>query len=375
MNKLQAHMIPFVDLKIQYEHHRESFEKAFSDVCESGGYILGPEVARFEKNFAEYVGAREAIGMATGTDALRLSCKALGIVKGDEVLVPANTFIASALGIYELGAVPVPVDVNPETYLMDLKDATNRLSGRTKGILPVHLYGQSLDMDALVEFARKYNLFIIEDACQAHGARWKGRRVGSFGISGCFSFYPSKNLGAFGDGGAVTTNDPLFADKLRMMRNYGSKKKYIHDEFGTNSRLDSIQAAILNIKLGFLDEWNDKRFQVACRYADGLQGINGVTAPFFDRGDKSRHVFHLFVIQSDRRDELQSYLEKQEVQCGIHYPVPIHLHKAFESLGFKKGTCPVAERLSDKILSLPIFPEMSDQQIDAVVNTIKRFFK
>lgn len=367
-------MIPFVDLKLQFELFRDAFQESMLKVCASGGYILGPEVTRFEKRFSEFLGVKETVGVASGTDALTLSLLALEIGPGDEVLVPANTFFASAIGIYEYGAIPVPVDIDPKTYLMDLGDAEKRVTHRTKGILPVHLYGQCLNMDAVMAFALKHKLFVVEDSCQAHGAKWKGQRAGSFGIGGCFSFYPSKNLGAFGDGGLISTNDGAFADKLRLLRNYGSKTKYIHETFGTNSRLDSIHAAVLNVKLEYLDDWNDKRFKAACQYTDKLAGIKGIQTPAFDVDDKPRHVFHLFVIQCEQRDELLAWLEKQGVQCGIHYPVPIHLHKAFASLGFKEGICPIAENLSGRILSLPMFPEISDDQIDTVVKTVKKFY-
>lgn len=367
-------MVPFVDLKLQFELFREDFQRAFLKVCLSGEYILGSEVTRFEKRFGEFLGVKEAVGVATGTDALHLALRALDVKPGDEILVPANTFIASAIGVYGLGGIPVPVDVDPDTYLMDLRDAETRVTKRTKGVMPVHLYGQSMDMEAVLAFSNKHNLFVIEDACQAHGGKWKEQRVGSFGIAGCFSFYPSKNLGAFGDGGLVAANDPGFAEKIRLLRNYGSKKKYVHDTFGTNSRLDSIHAAILNVKLDFLDEWNAKRFLAACRYVEGLKGVNEVQVPVFDRNDKFRHVFHLFVIQCDRRDELISHLEKRNIQCGVHYPVPIYLHKAFESLGFKKGMCPITERLSGRILSLPIFPEITHEQIDTVLDAVREFY-
>lgn len=368
-------VIPFVDLEQQYKPHREAFEKAISEVCSSGAFILGPALEHFEKRFAGYLGVREAVGVASGTDAIRLACRALRIGPGDEVLVPANTFIATALGVYDGGAVPVPVDVDPQTFLMDMADAQGRITNRTKAIIPVHLYGRSMDMDAVMTFVHTHNLVLIEDACQAHGAMWKGRRVGGFGAVGCFSFYPSKNLGAFGDGGMVATNDRSLADKLKLLRNLGSVDKYVHNILGTNSRLDSLQAAILNVKLDFLDESNGKRFQAACRYADMLKSVRGVQVSAFDRDDPSQHVFHLFVIQADRCGKLLAYLNERGIGCDVHYPVPVHLHKAFAPLGFKKGSCPVAERLSDRIISLPMFPEISNQQIDTVVKTVKKFYE
>jgi len=367
-------VIPFVDLKEHYVANQEMFEQAIREVCVSSSYILGPQVERFEKKFAEFIGVKEAIGVASGTDALRLSCQVLSIAVGDEVLVPANTFIASALGVSDLGATVVPVDVDSGTFLMDMNDAEKKVTPRTKAIMPVHLYGQSMDMDILMDFADTHNLAVIEDACQSHGAMWKGRRTGSFGSCGCFSFYPAKNLGAFGDGGIVTTNDARLADKLRLLRNYGSVKKYVHKIRGTNSRLDSVQAAVLNVKMDFLEERNRKRFRAGCRYADGLKCFKEITVPSFDRNDAARHVFHLFVIQCERRDELMAYLNIHGVQCGIHYPVPIHQHVAFESLGHKKGSLPAAETTADKILSLPMYPEITDRQIGVVVRTIAEFY-
>ena len=366
------YQVPFVDLKLQYENHRKVFEKALIETASSTQYIMGPEVTKFEKNFSDFLGG-EVISVASGTDALRLSCLALNIGPGDEVLVPANTFIASILGICELGAQPVPVDVDPKTHLMDLADADRRINSKTKGIIPVHLYGQTLDMDALMDFAQCHKLFLIEDACQAHGAEWNGKKVGTFGQAGCFSFFPSKNLGAFGDGGAIVVNDYDLAKKLRLLCNYGSTQKYIHEIPGTNSRLDSIQAAILSIKLGFLEESNNRRFRVACKYSEGLKGNVSITSPSFDQSLSKNHVFHLFVVQCEHRDPLQKFLTERGIQTGIHYPIPIHLHKAFASWGYSEGTFPIAENLSKRILSLPMFPEITDKQINTVINAIKEF--
>ena len=367
-------IVPFIDLKQQYKLHQEVFEETMREVCLSSSYILGPELERFEGRFADYIGVKESVGVASGTDSLRLACQVLGIGHKDEVLIPANTFIASALAVSDLGATVVPVDVDPETFLMDIDDAERKVTSRTKAIIPVHLYGQSVDMDAVAAFAADHNLIIIEDACQSHGAMWNGRHTGSFGAIGCFSFYPAKNLGAFGDGGLITTNDQCIAEKLKLLRNYGSVKKYIHEVPGTNSRLDSIQAAILNIKVDFLDDWNRKRFRAALRYADGLRNIGSIKVPVFDWNDSMRHVFHLFVIQCERREELMAYLNDRGVQCDVHYPVPVHLHRASKLLRLRVGSLPVAEMLSDRILSLPMFPEITDEQIDTVVSTIKRFY-
>jgi dTDP-4-amino-4,6-dideoxygalactose transaminase len=365
--------IPFVDLKQQYALHQSAFEEAMRRVCAAAAFILGPEVERFEKDFAAFLEVKEAVGVANGTDALCLALEALGLGPGDEVLLPANTFVATAYAVHRVGATIVPVDVEPDTFLMDLTDAEKRLTPRTRAVIPVHLFGQACDMDALNAFAARHNLVVVEDAAQAHGARWAGRRVGGLSAAGCFSFYPGKNLGAFGDGGAVVTNDPALAEKLRLLRNYGSTKKYLHDLPAGNSRLDSVQAAVLNVKLAMLEDWNRSRFRAACRYNEGLRDVPGLTPPVFNQGNPARHVFHLYVIQSPRRDELLEHLGKNGVSAGIHYPVPIHLHRAYAYLGQGRGDCPVAEKLGDTILSLPMFPEITDQQVDAVIEVIRNF--
>ncbi|MBN2287742.1 MAG: DegT/DnrJ/EryC1/StrS family aminotransferase [Candidatus Glassbacteria bacterium] len=367
-------MIPFVDLKKQYEIYGDELDSRIRQVCSSAAFILGPAVEQFEKNFASYLGVSDAVGVASGTDALRLSCEALGLGPGDEVLVPANTFIATAIGVHQAGAVPVPVDNDPDSYLMDLSAARKHLTGRTRALIPVHLYGRCLDMEAVGKFAAAHGLQVIEDACQAHGARLNGKRAGSFAPLGCFSFYPGKNLGAFGDGGLVATDDPSLAEKLRLLRNYGSTRKYIHELPGGNSRLDSVQAAVLDFKLQHLDEWNSKRFAAACLYSELLQGIGQVRPPVFDRDNPHSHVFHLFVIRCEKRDELLAFLGEKGIQCGIHYPVPLHLQKAFAHLGLGPGSYPVAEEAAGKILSLPMFPEITAEQVRAVAGTIKEFY-
>jgi len=367
-------VIPFVDLRLQYTSLQESFEKAIREVCISGSYILGPEVESFEKRFASYLGVRESVGVASGTDALRMSCKVLGIGPGSDVLIPANTFIATALGVCDLGANIVPIDVDSDSFLIDMDDAERKVTSTTKAIIPVHLYGQSVDMDAVCVFATKHDLIMIEDACQSHGSMWNGRHTGSFGDAGCFSFYPTKNLGAFGDVGLIATNDQSVAEELRLYRNYGSVKKYKHEVPGTNSRLDSLQAAILNIKIAFLDKWNKQRFEAACRYSDRLNNIQGLKLPSFDRADDRRHVFHLFVIQCERRDELMTYLNERRIKCGIHYPVPVHRHRTFKSLELESDTVPVADMLSQRVLSLPMFPEISNEQIDIVAEAVRKFY-
>jgi dTDP-4-amino-4,6-dideoxygalactose transaminase len=366
--------VPFVDLKLQYKNLASELEKTLLKTSASASYILGPQVAEFELEFARYVGTKYAIGVASGTDALKLSCQALGIGRRSEVLIPANTFIATALGVFDLGFKVIPVDINPTTYLMDLKDAEKKISKNTRAILPVHLYGQVMDLEELCSFAENHQLHIIEDACQSHGARWKGKGAGSAGSVGCFSFFPSKNLGAFGDGGMITTNVESIAKQLRMIRNYGSDQKYVHEIPGTNSRLDTIQAAVLQIKLPYLDTWNLKRFHAACRYTDGLKNVRQIRTPAFNREDHESHVFHLYVIECEQREGLAQFLSKKGIQTGIHYPVPIHMHPSMANADFQKGTCPVAENLSDRILSLPMFPEISNNQLDHVIASIIKFY-
>ena len=368
------YMIPFVDLRANYANLKGALEGAISDVCDSASLILGAPVEQFENRFASYVGSKFAVGMGTGTDALFLACRALEIGPGDEVLVPANTFIASALAVNMVGAIPVPVDIDADSYLMDIAAAGRSVSKRTKAIMPVHLYGQVMDMDVVSDFATAHGLKIIEDAAQAHGAKFKGRSAGAIGDIGCFSFYPSKNLGALGDGGLAVTSDEALAEKLRLLRNYGSTKKYFHELAGTNSRLDAIQAAVLNVKLDHLDGWNRARFAAASRYCEGLEGVGSVTVPKFERSDIERHIFHLFVILAKDRDGLSEHLNGRQIRSGVHYPIPFHLQQAFEHIGFGPSSCPVAESQASQILSLPMFPEISNRQIDNVVRAISEYY-
>jgi len=365
--------IPFVDLARQFAANGNALLGAISEVCYSTNYILGPYVETFEDRFAEYCGAKHAIGVGSGTDALRLGCEIIGI-EGKEVLIPANTFMASAVAVLYAGGTPVPVDINAENYLIDLEDAKRKLTSRSMAIMPVHLYGQAVDMDALMAFATTYNLRVIEDACQAHGAYWKGKRVGTFGDFGCFSFYPSKNLGGIGDGGMIVTNDSELDDTLRRKRNHGSVRKYAHEIVGTNSRLDAVQAAVLNVKLDMLNQWNAKRFRAACRYTDLLKGLKAITTPQFAQDRPDHHVFHLYVIRCKDRDELSNSLAGMGVHCQVHYPVPFHLQPAFASLGCRKGDCPRAEEAANDILSLPLFPEITEEEIEFIVDHIKRHY-
>ncbi|MBI3309212.1 MAG: DegT/DnrJ/EryC1/StrS family aminotransferase [Candidatus Melainabacteria bacterium] len=364
--------IPFVDLKAQYNSISLEIEDALKDIFSSCDFILGKKLEEFEKNFASFIQAKHAIGVGSGLDALVLSLLALDIGTGDEVIIPANTFIATALAISKTGAKPVLVDCEQETYNIDPSLIEPAINSRTKAIIPVHLTGQSVDMDYVLEIARKSNLHIIEDAAQAHGTFYKNKPCGSFGTTGCFSFYPGKNLGAYGDGGAITTNDDKLAKKIRQLRNYGQEAKYIHIEKGSNSRLDTIQAAILSVKLKHLKKWNTSRSTIAEKYINLLNGIGNIK--FQTTKTFSTHIYHLFIIETSQRDKLQNYLQAANIQTGIHYPIPIHLQKAYVDLGYKEGDFPHAEFLAKHMLSLPIFPELSDENITYITNKIKDFF-
>jgi dTDP-4-amino-4,6-dideoxygalactose transaminase len=346
-------------------------------VYEGGRFILGEEVSAFEKEFAAYCGVRYAVAVGSGTDALRLAMKAAGIGAGDEVITVAHSFVASALAISFTGAKPILVDVDPETYTMDpeglerLLKKRNRQKKRVKGILPIHLYGHPTEMDDLVEIANRNDLILIEDACQAHGAEYRGKKAGSFGALGCFSFYPTKNLGAYGDGGAVVTDDRKLAEKVRLLRCYGEKQKYHHLLKGTNSRLDEVQAAILRVKLKYLDQWNEARRNKACAY-DTLLSSLPVIRPIEKK--PARHIYHLYVVRTRKRDRLQAFLKGRGIDTLIHYPIPIHLQKAYQELGYRRGDLPWTERCSHEVLSLPFFPEMTEAEMEEVANGIHSFF-
>jgi dTDP-4-amino-4,6-dideoxygalactose transaminase len=362
--------VPFVDLQLQYRQHRDEFVSAMEKVCERAAFILGEEVDAFEKSFAGFCGAKECVGVASGCDALLWAIKACGIGPGDEVITVANTYIATALAISFAGATPVLVDCRNDSYEIDPDRVRQAITRKTKAILPVHLYGQAADMDAILTMAKDHNLKVIEDACQAHGAMYKGRACGTIGDVGCFSFYPGKNLGAYGDGGAVVTSNREIADKVRMFRNYGQKKKYYHDTIGWNSRLDTVQAAVLSVKLKNLESWNNARRRHADSYRKKLQGLP-LTLPVEMAGNK--HVYHLFVVQVERRDELLEFLKTKDVSCGIHYPVPIHLQEAYRQLGLREGSFPVTEKTTRKLLSLPMYPELTEEQIDYTCLCIREF--
>jgi len=351
--------IPLVDLKAQYRTIEKEIQDSINQVLQRADFILGEELARFEEDFARFCGTEYSIGCGSGTDALHLACRALGIGPGDEVIMPAFTFVATALGITLSGAKPILVDVDPATSLIDPEKIEDAITPMTRAIIPVHLYGQCVDMAPLRELAKRHNLAIIEDAAQAHGAHDNGTRVGALGDLACFSFYPGKNLGAYGDGGAITTNDETLAEKLQLLRNWGSRKKYHHEEPGLNSRLDTIQAAILRVKLKHLDKWNDRRRALAAEYSQALRELDSVTLTE-SKGDS---VYHLYVIRVNDRDKMLNRLHEAGLQAGIHYPFAVHELNAYKWLGKKTGDFPVAEEWARRCLSLPIYAEMPEDAI------------
>ncbi len=372
MNKLLN--IPLVDLRIQHRLLKPKINKVFKDIFESSSFIKGPILERFEKDFAEYIGTKYCVGVASGTDALHLNLVALGIGKDDEVILPVNTFIATAYSILYVGAKPVFLDIDPKTYNIDTKLIENKITKKTKAIIPVHLYGQSAQMDKILFLAKKYKLFIIEDACQAHGATYKGKHTGTFGDLAAFSFYPSKNLGCFGDGGAITTNSSKLASILRRIREYGAVSKHKFNQVGYNSRLDTIQAAILQVKLKELDNWNKKRIEIASYYSERFaEELPVIATPFISRNSTS--VFHLYVIRTPRRNQLAKFLLANGVQTGVHYLLPLHLQKSLSFLGYRNDDFPNSEKLNSEILSLPMYPELSQKQQDYIIKSIKVFFK
>jgi dTDP-4-amino-4,6-dideoxygalactose transaminase len=363
--------VPFVDLTAQYLAHTQEIEAAMAKVIQRSAFILGPEVEDFEQRFAEYCQAKYAVGVDSGTSALEMALRAYHIGPGDEVITTANTFIATALAISYTGATPVLVDIDPITYTIDVQEVAKATNRNTKAIIPVHLYGQAADMDPILEIARMHNLIVIEDACQAHGARYKGRRVGSLGNAAAFSFYPAKNLGAYGDAGMVVTNDDQVADFVRMFRDVGQRKKYHHEIKGYNHRLDNLQAAILGVKLPYLDEWNSARRQHAKMY-DQLLSDDRIITPLV--ADYSEPVWHLYVVRVKERDALKAYLwDEYRIGTGIHYPIPIHLQPAYRELGYREGAFPVTEQVADRILSLPMYAELTPDMIEHVTWAIQQY--
>lgn len=361
-------MIPFVDLKMEYEELMKEINQAVQTVLESGQFILGKEVETFEKEFSKYVGTKFGIGVNSGSDALFVALKTLGIGKGDEIITVSHTFISTVDAISRNEANPVFVDVDLETYTIDIAQIEKKISPKTRAIIPVHLYGHPADMEPIMEIAEKHNLFVIEDACQAHGAQYKHAKVGGIGHIGCFSFYPSKNLGAYGDAGMITTNNEELANKLKKMRNYGESRKYYYDFVGVNSRLDEMQAAVLRVKLRYLDEWNEKRRKLAKLY-DALLDNTDIVTPV--EREYAKHVYHLYVVRHKRRNELQQYLLNRGIETLIHYPIPVHLQEAYKI----NDKLPVTEKICSEILSLPMFPWLKESEVEEISENVKRYFR
>jgi dTDP-4-amino-4,6-dideoxygalactose transaminase len=362
--------VPIVELKSQYRAHQAELDGAIREVLEASWFILGQQGEAFESEFAAYCGASQAVGVGSGTEALHLSLLACGVGPGDEVITVPNTAVPTVCAIDFAGATPVFADIDTETFNLDPSDLKRRLTPRTKAIVPVHLYGQPADMEPIADFAHRHGLRVVDDAAQAHGAEYRGRRIGTLADATAWSFYPSKNLGAYGDAGAVTTNDPEVAQRIRMLRNYGEEQRYYHSIRGFNSRLDEIQAAILRVKLRHLDEWNDRRRAIAARYREAIHHP-GVRLP--SKAPWARHVFHLFVIRARQRDALREHLLAREIGTQIHYPLPVYRQEAYAHLDVPAGDCPEAERAAAEVLSLPLYPELTDAQVDAVVEAVNDF--
>jgi dTDP-4-amino-4,6-dideoxygalactose transaminase len=362
-------MIPFLDLRPAYAELQQELDAAMLRVASSGWYVLGAEVTAFEQAFAAYCGTKHCVGLGNGLEALELVLRAWDIGPGDEVIVPSSTYIATWLAVSAAGARPVPVEPDVRTANLDPDRVAAALTPRTKAVLPVHLYGQPADMDPIMDLAARHGLKVLEDVAQAQGARYKGRRTGALAHAGAFSFFPTKNIGAFGDAGAVTTDDDRLAERLRLLRNYGSKVKYVNVEAGVNSRLDELQAAILRVKLTALDSWNDRRRALAARYLERLAAVGSVEAPHVPQW--ADPAWHLFTVRCQDRQRVTRALDAAGVGWLIHYPIPPHLQQAYESLGMKRGELPLAERIADTILSLPISPHMPAEHVDSVVDALR----
>lgn len=363
-------MISLVDLTAQYHSIKNEIDAAVSSTLESGHFILGPQVTKFEESVAAYLGVEHAIGLASGTDALVIALRALNIGAGDEVIVPAYTFFATAGAVMSVGAKPVFVDVDPQTYQMDVSKIRPAVTPRTKAIIPVHLYGHPAEMNPILEMAREHDLKVIEDNAQGFGAEYLGKKTGAFGDIGCLSFFPTKNLGAYGDGGMTLTNDPALAERMRMLRTHGWKKKYYSEEVGYNSRLDALQAAILQAKLPYVDSWNDKRRELARRYTERLAPL-GVVTPV--EREWAKHVYHLYIIRSQKRDELQAFLKQKGIASEVYYPLPPHLAEPCRKFGYQEGGFPHAEQAARETLALPLYPELTREQQDEVIAAVKEF--
>ena len=365
--------IPFLNFEPMHKLIRSEIMQSFQDVYDANWFVMGKKLEAFEKEYAAFNDTKFSIGVSNGLDALHLALKALNVTKGDEVIVPSNTYIATALAASYVGATPVFVEPDPNTYNINPANIEAAITSKTKVIMPVHLYGQACDMDAIMAIAKKHNLFVVEDNAQAHGATFNGKITGSFGNANGTSFYPGKNLGALGDAGAVTTNDETIAKKIAMLRNYGSEKKYHNEEIGFNMRLDEVQAGFLSVKLKHLNEWTKQRKEIAKQYNEALKNVGDLVLPAVHAN--ATHVYHLYVIKTKNRDGLQKHLSENGIGTLIHYPIPPHLQKAYQYLGFKKGSFPIAEELADNCLSLPIWPGMTLDQVNTVAENIKKAFK
>lgn len=360
------------DLKREHIAIRKEVEGAVKRVLDSGWYILGKELVAFEVEFARYIGSSYAIGVASGTEALQIALMALSIGKGDQVITAVNTAIPTAMAITSAGASPTFVDIDENTFNISIAGIEKAITKRTKAIIPVHLYGNPCNMSEVLRIAKKYKIAVVEDCAQAHGASYKNRKVGTFGDLGAFSFYPTKNLGCYGDGGAVVTDSKALAEKVKLLRNYGQSTRYVCDVEGINSRLDEVQAAILRVKLRNLDRYIARRREIVALYGRDLASIDEVTVPY--RIEDTQHAFHLYVIRCAMRDRLKEYLDKKGIETQIHYPVQLHLQKAFSTLGYRRGAFPVAEKLAGEILSLPIFPALQNEEVAVICKSIKEFY-
>jgi dTDP-4-amino-4,6-dideoxygalactose transaminase len=364
--------VPFIDFKKLHEPIKKETSEAIQTVIDNNAFILGKAVSDFENDFAKAHDVKHCVGVSSGTDANHLVLWALGIKEGDEVIIPANTFIATAWGATLCGAIPVFVDCEADSYNLDPKKIEEKITPKTKAIVAVHLYGQPADMDELRMIADKHDLILVEDAAQSHIADYKGKKIGGLSVAASFSFYPGKNLGAFGEGGAITTNDDDVAARVKMLRDHGSRKKYYHETYGHNYRMEGIQGAVLGVKLKYLKDWTEKRRHAAKLYCELLKDVKEIKLP--EELSYANHVYHLFVIQTPERDELQKFLNDNGVSTGLHYPVPLHLQECFKHLGYNKGDFPETEKLAEECLTLPMFPDLSDEQVKYVCDKVKEYF-
>lgn len=364
--------IPLLDLKAQYQTIRDEVRQVVDHVLDNGRYILGPEVSKLEEEIAQFCGVKFAVGVANGTDALLLALDAYGVGPGDEVITTPFTFFATAEVVSRLGATPVFVDIDPETYNIDVSQIRAKITDKTKAIIPVHIFGQPANMDEIMALAEEYQLFVLEDAAQAIGSEYKGRKIGSWGHAATFSFFPTKNLGGYGDGGMVVTNDEELARKVRILRVHGSNPKYYHSMIGYNSRLDEIQAAILRVKLRYLERWNDARRQKAALYNELLKDTPLITPV---HGENRKHIYHLYIVQADDRDSLMEHLKEKGISTGVYYPVPLHQQNVYQSLGYSEGSLPHAEYMAKRTFALPLYAELEDETIRYIADVIKSYYQ